>query len=95
MPYGRAFTLSSLQSKDLHQIVFVPTGHSPSPDDAELALDLLQQAHCELSQPGQIVGGDAISQSALVSPKRHIEAPVQAVFYLPVIPDRTCHTFYI
>ena len=45
-------TLSSLQSKDLRQIVFVPTGHSASPDDAVFALDLLQQAQCELFQPG-------------------------------------------
>ena len=76
--------LSGFDSKYLHQVVDVPSGHSSSHGDAFFFGLLLEDADREAFQPRQIVGGKAITDSTVILSERHVQAPVQTVFDAPV-----------
>jgi len=86
--------LNGFDSKDLHQVVDVPSCHSSSHGDAFLVVLLLQEANREAFQPCQVVGGKAVTESAVVFAERHSQAPVQTVFDSPVTATCCCETTY-
>ena len=86
--------LNSFDSKDLHQVVDVPSGHSSSHGDTFFVGLLLEEADREAFQPCEVVGSEAVTDSTFILSKRHVQTPVQTVFDTPVTAACFCETTY-
>jgi acyl-CoA reductase-like NAD-dependent aldehyde dehydrogenase len=81
-------TLNSFHTKDLHQIVDIPSGHSTPHSDTFLVVLLLQQTDREAFQPRQVVCSQSIPYATFILTECNVEAPVQTVFDSPVPATR-------
>lgn len=74
--------------EDAQEEAIVPAGHLASPfDAAALALLLSEQVEGDMAQYGEVLGGIAGSDPALILMKREVQDPMNGVFDPPMAPD--------
>lgn len=92
MRHGKR-TLSLWYSKDLRQIVEVPTGNTTTHRDAVLVILLFEKTQSEAFQPCKVVRCVAISDARFVFAKCHVQTPVKRTFDGPMASNVTCEAF--
>jgi hypothetical protein len=62
---------------------------------AQFTIVFFQQINCDMPYYGKVFSAIVFAYATMVLIKRHIQTPMQAVLYSPMLPYRIAEGFYV